>query len=63
MRLRGRTGARLSALRRRKEWRAVQHTPSTFRFPRGESFTEMQARCWGAVVEPVSATGAKQSSR
>lgn len=45
------TGARLSALRRRREWRAVQLTPSTFRFPRGESFSEMQARCWNAVVE------------
>jgi probable phosphoglycerate mutase len=44
------TGARLSALRRRREWRAVQMTPSTFRFPRGESFSELQARCWDAVV-------------
>jgi probable phosphoglycerate mutase len=45
------TGARLSALRRRREWRSVQLTPSTFRFPRGESFSELQARCWDAVVE------------
>jgi len=45
------TGARLSALRRRREWRAVQTTPSTFRFPRGESFSEMQSRCWEAVLE------------
>jgi probable phosphomutase (TIGR03848 family) len=44
------TGARLSALRRRREWRAVQLTPSTFRFPRGESFTELQARAWEAVL-------------
>jgi probable phosphomutase (TIGR03848 family) len=45
------TGARLSALRRRREWRSVQATPSTFRFPGGESFTELQARVWDAVLE------------
>jgi probable phosphoglycerate mutase len=45
------TGARLSALRRRREWRSVQLTPSTFRFPSGESFSELQARCWDAVIE------------
>jgi probable phosphoglycerate mutase len=45
------TGARLAALRRRAEWRAVQGAPSTFRFPRGESFAAMQARAWSAVVE------------
>jgi probable phosphomutase (TIGR03848 family) len=38
------TGARLSVLRRRRQWQAVQHQPSTFRFPGGESFSEMQAR-------------------
>ena len=26
------------------EWRTVQKAPSTFRFPNGESFTEMQLR-------------------
>lgn len=26
------------------EWTTVQRAPSTFRFPRGESFTEMQTR-------------------
>jgi probable phosphomutase (TIGR03848 family) len=38
------TGAKLSALRRRREWRTVQAFPSSFRFPDGESFLEMQAR-------------------
>ena len=38
------TGARLSTLRRRPQWHAVQNQPSTFRFPGGESFAEMQAR-------------------
>ena len=40
------TGKKLSLLRRRAEWRAVQHAPSTFRFPEGESFAEMQLRIW-----------------
>lgn len=38
------TGSRLATLRRRRQWRAVAHQPSTFRFPDGESFTEMQLR-------------------
>ncbi len=40
------TGASLASLRKKPEWRAVQHAPSTFRFPNGESFTEMQLRMW-----------------
>jgi len=40
------TGKKLSTLSRRVEWRAVQHAPSTFRFPQGESFSEMQQRMW-----------------
>ncbi len=40
------TGKTLASLRKRPEWRAVQHSPSTFRFPAGESFTEMQLRIW-----------------
>jgi broad specificity phosphatase PhoE len=40
------TGKRLATLAKRPEWRAVQHTPSTFRFPEGESFPEMQQRIW-----------------
>jgi probable phosphoglycerate mutase len=43
------TGKRLATLRRRVEWRAVQHSPSTFRFPDGESFAEMQLRVWGTL--------------
>jgi probable phosphomutase (TIGR03848 family) len=38
------TGAALKELRRRPEWKAVQRYPSGFRFPGGESFTEMQGR-------------------
>jgi probable phosphoglycerate mutase len=47
------TGKRLATLARRAEWRAVQHAPSTFRFPDGESFSEMQLRMWEAVTKIV----------
>jgi probable phosphomutase (TIGR03848 family) len=40
------TGKKLQLLAKKPEWRAVQHAPSTFRFPEGESFTEMQLRMW-----------------
>jgi len=45
------TGASLAALRRKREWRQVQGSPSTFRFPRGESFAEMQSRAFEQVLE------------
>ncbi len=38
------TGAELSALMKKPEWSTVQRAPSTFTFPNGESFTDMQAR-------------------
>lgn len=38
------TGAKLSDLRKLKEWSQVQRYPSGFRFPGGESFSEMQSR-------------------
>jgi probable phosphoglycerate mutase len=38
------TGAELPKLMKLPEWRTVQKAPSTFRFPNGESFTEMQVR-------------------
>lgn len=40
------TGKTLASLRKKPEWRAVQNSPSAFRFPHGESFTEMQLRMW-----------------
>ena len=43
------TGKKLSTLRTKSEWHAVQYAPSTFRFPRGESFAEMQTRFVGAL--------------
>ena len=38
------TGAELGKLMKLPEWSTVQKAPSTFRFPNGESFTEMQTR-------------------
>jgi probable phosphoglycerate mutase len=38
------TGAKLADLMKKPEWTTVQRSPSTFRFPNGESFTEMQTR-------------------
>jgi len=38
------TGQRLDRLSKLPEWTSVQRTPSTFRFPGGESFAEMQHR-------------------
>jgi len=40
----GWTGAELKALNKLPEWQTVQRYPSGFRFPDGESFTEMQTR-------------------
>ena len=43
------TGAELKALMKLPEWGTVQRAPSTFRFPNGESFTEMQTRMVSAI--------------
>ncbi|MCU1504449.1 MAG: hypothetical protein JWM12_3803 [Ilumatobacteraceae bacterium] len=43
------TGAELKTLMKLPEWATVQRAPSTFRFPGGESFTEMQSRMVGAL--------------
>jgi probable phosphoglycerate mutase len=43
------TGAALADLAGLPQWQAVQHSPSTFRFPGGESFMDMQARMVGAL--------------
>jgi len=43
------TGAPLKDLGKRPEWKTVQSFPSGFRFPGGESFTEMQTRIVGCL--------------
>ena len=48
------TGERLDRLSKRPEWDVVQRHPSAFRFPGGESFTEMQARITGALARLVA---------
>jgi probable phosphomutase (TIGR03848 family) len=48
------TGKKLATLAKRPEWRAVQNAPSTFRFPEGESFSEMQQRIW-TTLEKLAA--------
>ena len=48
------TGKKLNLLYKKTEWRAVQHAPSTFRFPEGESFSEMQQRIW-TTLEKLAA--------
>ncbi len=45
------TGRKLSQLRNLKAWKTVQSHPSGFRFPDGESFSEMQTRMVGTVRE------------
>ena len=45
------TGRKLADLRRLAAWRQVQHTPSGFRFPGGESFPEMQTRICGTLAD------------
>jgi probable phosphoglycerate mutase len=47
------TGRRLRDLQRLRSWRTVQRYPSGFRFPGGESFTEMQARIVSTVADLV----------
>lgn len=49
------TGAELKDLFKLPEWRQVQHSPSTFRFPGGESFPEMQLRICSAIAGIVAA--------
>lgn len=49
------TGKKLSTLRRRPEWKRVQTSPSTFRFPGGESFDEMAHRIWTEMERLVAA--------
>jgi probable phosphoglycerate mutase len=48
------TGEKLARLSKLPEWEVVQRHPSAFRFPRGESFTELQARITGALARLVA---------
>ena len=48
------TGEKLSKLNKLPEWSTVQRYPSGFRFPGGESFTEMQTRICSALDRLVA---------
>ena len=48
------TGAKLKDLRKKPEWETVLRHPSGFRFPGGESFSEMQNRATGTISELVA---------
>lgn len=48
------TGRQLSELSKLPEWQQVQRHPSGFRFPAGESFTELAARVAGTVERLVA---------
>jgi probable phosphomutase (TIGR03848 family) len=48
------TGRALKDLFTLPEWTTVQRYPSGFRFPGGESFTEMQQRITGAIAQLVA---------
>ena len=48
------TGRKLAELMKLPEWRQVQGSPSTFRFPGGESFGEMQHRITGTLERLVA---------
>jgi probable phosphoglycerate mutase len=43
------TGLPLATARKRKEWATIQRYPSSFRFPGGESFLDMQTRMVGTI--------------
>jgi broad specificity phosphatase PhoE len=43
------TGLALATARKRKEWSTIQRYPSSFRFPGGESFLDMQTRMVGTI--------------
>ncbi len=48
------TGAKLGDLMKKPEWAQVQRYPSGFRFPDGESFSEMQERICTTLADLVA---------
>ena len=47
------TGGKLAQLGKKPEWQVIQRYPSGFRFPGGESFTEMQTRMTSTLARLV----------
>ena len=48
------TGRKLNDLMKLSDWKQVQRYPSGFRFPKGESFSEMQQRICGTIQTLVA---------
>ncbi len=44
------TGRSWKALHRTKQWKVIQHTPSQFQFPGGETFLQAQERIVAALI-------------
>lgn len=55
-------GLSIKALRRRKLWAAIQHTPSLVSFPGGESFSQAQARAVGAIEGLLARHGGRKAA-
>jgi probable phosphoglycerate mutase len=49
------TGRSWKDLRRTKDWKVIQHTPSQFQFPGGETFLQAQQRVAAALAEIAAA--------
>ncbi len=47
------TGLSLQELAKRDEWKIVQHSPSQFRFPNGESFMDLRQRVAKGITDIV----------
>ena len=50
-------GKDLKSLSKRQEWKSIQNQPSKFRFPQGESFTQLRRRVQSFLNEIESKTG------
>jgi probable phosphoglycerate mutase len=54
-------GKSIATLRRKREWRVLQETPSRFRFPGGEWIAEQQARLVAEIERICADHGAKDT--
>ena len=50
-------GKKLDSLAKKAEWKIIQKTPSKFRFPKGESFTQLRKRVQNFLDEIVDEPG------
>ena len=50
-------GKDLKSLSKRREWKSIQNQPSKFKFPQGESFTQLRKRVQSFLNEIESKTG------